>query len=61
MFRPHMMAPIRHHKAEILGRPSPSPRTYLKSADSDFENTSDSDLESKDIYYSKPQSIFTEF
>jgi hypothetical protein len=28
---------------ELFGRPSPSPRTSLKSADSDFENTSDSD------------------
>jgi hypothetical protein len=30
-------------KAELFGRPSLSPRTSLKSADSDFENTSDSD------------------
>jgi hypothetical protein len=29
--------------AELFGRPSTSPRTSLKSADSDFENTSDSD------------------
>jgi hypothetical protein len=29
--------------SELFGRPSPSPRTSLKSADSDFETTLDSD------------------
>jgi hypothetical protein len=32
--------------SELFGRPGPSPRTSLKSADSDFENTSDSDSDS---------------
>jgi hypothetical protein len=39
------VATLSKYKPELFGRPSPSPspRTSLKSADSDFENTSDSD------------------
>jgi hypothetical protein len=35
---------------ELFGRPSPSPRTSLKSADSDFENTSDLDSDSACLF-----------
>jgi hypothetical protein len=36
--------------AELFGRPSPSLRTSLKSADSDFENPSDSDSDSACLF-----------
>jgi hypothetical protein len=35
---------------ELFGRPSPSSRTSLKSADSDFENTLDSDSDSACLF-----------
>jgi hypothetical protein len=37
-------------QAELFGRPSTSPRTSLKSADSDFETTSDSDSDSACLF-----------